>query len=130
VPLRQEDQEKTAVTTHFGIYHWLSMPFGLTNAPVPFQRALDIILSGFNWQLCLVYLDDVIIFFANAEQHVKDVDTVLHRSREAGVTLRASSPMAPTNQRPKRGTVWPFGRLERLGSAPKIGCDGAVTAQK
>jgi len=40
------DREKTAFTTHAGIFHWLSMPFGLTNAPATFQRALDIILSG------------------------------------------------------------------------------------
>ena len=35
----------------------------------------------------LVYLDDVVIFSASAEQHVKDVDVVLTRLREAGVTL-------------------------------------------
>jgi len=87
VPLRKEDREKTAFTTRAGIYHWLSMPFGLTNAPATFQRALDIILSGLKWQICLVYLDDVIIFSANAEQHIKDVDTVLTRLHEAGVTL-------------------------------------------
>jgi len=87
VPLRKEDQEKTALTTHCGVNHWLSMPFGLTNAPATFQRALDIILSGLKWQICLVYLDDIIIFSANAEHYVKDVDTVLHRLREAGVTL-------------------------------------------
>jgi len=87
LPLRKEDQEKTACTTHCGEYHWLSMPFCLTNAPATFQRALDTILSGLKWHICLVYLDDVIIFSANAEQHVKDVDTVLHRLREAGVTL-------------------------------------------
>jgi len=86
-PLRKDKQEKTAFTTHCGIYHWLSMPFGLTNAPATFQRALDIILSGLKWQICLVYLDDVIIFSANAEKLIKDVDTVLHRLREARVTL-------------------------------------------
>ena len=63
------------------------MPFGLTNAPATFQRALDIILSGLKWQICLVYLDNVIIFSANAEQHVKDFDTVQHRLREAGATM-------------------------------------------
>ena len=63
------------------------MPFGSTNAPAAFQRALDIILSRLKWQLCLVYLDDVIIFSASAEKHVKDVDVVLTRLREAGVTL-------------------------------------------
>jgi len=65
VPSRKEDQEKTAFTTHCGIYHWLLMPFGLTNAPATFQRALDSIHSGLKWQICLVYLDDVIIFSAN-----------------------------------------------------------------
>jgi len=97
VLLRKDDQEKTALTTHCGLNHWLSMTFGLTNAPATFQRALDIVLSGLNWQICLVYLDDVIIFSANAEQHVKDVDTVLHRLREAGVTphleIARGSPM-------------------------------------
>jgi len=44
-------------------------------------------LSGLKWQLCLVYLDDVTIFSASAEQHFKDVDVVLTRLREAGVTL-------------------------------------------
>jgi len=46
--------------------------------------------------------------------------------------LRASLPMAPTIRTTKRGTVWPFGRLEHwwLGSAPNLGCDGAVTAHK
>jgi len=79
VPLRSADREKTAFTTHTGIYHWLFMPFRLTNPPATFQRALDIILSDVQWQLCLVYLDDVIIFCACAQQHVKDVDVVLTR---------------------------------------------------
>jgi len=87
VPLRPADREKTAFTPHAGVYHWLSMPFRLTNAPATFQRALGIILSGLKWQLCLIYLDDVIVFSASAEQHVKDVDVVLTRLREAGVTL-------------------------------------------
>jgi len=87
VPLRKEDEEKTAFTTHCGTFHRLSMPFGLTSDPTTFQRALDVILSASKWQICLVYLNIVIILSANAEQHVKDVDIVLHRLRKAGVTL-------------------------------------------
>jgi len=59
----------------------------LTNAPATFQRALDIILSGLKWQICVIFLDDVIMFSEKAEQHVKDVTTVLHHLREAGVIL-------------------------------------------
>lgn len=78
MPLRKEDQETMAFNTHCVIYHWLSTPFGFTNAPATFQRALDINLAGLKWQLCLVYLDDVIIFSTKAEQLVKDIYTVLH----------------------------------------------------
>jgi len=87
VPLRKDDQKKTAFTTHCSINHWIFMPFDLKNALATFHRALDIILSGLKWQICLVYLDDVIIFSANAEQHVKDFDTVLDHLQEAGATL-------------------------------------------
>jgi len=41
VHLRPADREKTAFTTHAGVYHGLSMALGLTNAPATFQRALD-----------------------------------------------------------------------------------------
>jgi len=103
VPLRKDYEEKTAFTAHCGIYHWLSMPFGLKNAPAAILRALDIILSGLKWKICRVYLHDVIIFSTNAEQHVKDVDTVLHRLREAGVTLKLEN------------CTWFFGEVEYLG---------------
>jgi len=63
------------------------MPFWLTSAPDTFQQALDIVLSCLKWQLCLVYLGKVIITSASAEQHVRDVDVVLTRLREADVTL-------------------------------------------
>lgn len=87
VPLRKEDQEKTAFACHDGLFEWVVMPFGLTNAPATFQRALDIILSGLKWQICLVYLDDVIVFSKSAEEHVRHLDVVLTRLRKAGVTL-------------------------------------------
>jgi len=86
-PLRPADREKTAFTTNAGIFHWLSMPFGLTNATATFQRALDILLSGLKRQGFLFYLDDVIIFSASAEQHVKDVDVVFKWLRESGVSI-------------------------------------------
>ncbi len=45
------------------------MPFALTNAPATFQRTLDIFLSTYKWKTCLVYLDDVIIFSDDIEDH-------------------------------------------------------------
>ena len=38
------------------------LSFGLTNAPACFMRAMHLILKGFCFFFCLVYLDDIIIF--------------------------------------------------------------------
>jgi len=109
VPLRRKDQENTAFKLHGAIYHWLSMPFGLASAPATLQRALDIILSGLKSQLCLVYLDDFTMFSATPEQHVKDVDAVVTRQREAGVTLNLEK------------HTWFFDKVEYLGHIVRPG---------
>ena len=77
VPVAPEDRDKTTFTSYLGTYRYVRMPFGLRNAPPTFQRALDIILSVFRWQMCLIYLDDVIEFPRNAETHLRHVDKVV-----------------------------------------------------
>ena len=62
IPVAAKDQYKTPFTYHEGTYRYKRMPFGITNAPATFQRTLDIALSAFKWNSCLVYLDKVIVF--------------------------------------------------------------------
>ena len=88
VPVAHEDRDKTTFTTFMGTFRHKRMPFGLRNAPATFQRALDMILSGVRWQTCLVYIDDVIIFSRNVEDHLHHVDEVLTLLRRAGVSLK------------------------------------------
>ena len=86
LPVAQEHQDKTSFTSHFGTFRYTRMPFGLKNAPATFQRALDINLFGARWQICLVYLDDVIVFSQDLEQHLAQFDTLLKLPRNAGVS--------------------------------------------
>ena len=88
VPIAHEDRDKTTFTTHLGTFRHLRTPFGLSNAPATFQRALDIILSGVRWQTCLIYLDDVIIFFKNIKSHLGHVDEILKLLGQAVITLK------------------------------------------
>ena len=88
IPMREKDIPLTAFSSHQGLYEYVRMPFGLQGAPATFQRALDMILSGYRWQTCLIYLDDVIIFSQRAEDHLRDVDQVLDVLRHAGISLR------------------------------------------
>ena len=83
-------REKTAFATHCGLYEFLVMPFGLTNAPSSFQRVMECVLQGLNWKICLVYLDDVIIFSPTFEMHLQHLELVLQRFREANIKLKPS----------------------------------------
>ena len=64
------------------------MPFGLCNSPVTFQRLMELVLHGLQWQTCLIYLDDVIVYASTFDEHIRRVDEVLRRIKEAGLKLK------------------------------------------
>jgi len=48
------------------------------------------ILSEYLDIFCVAYLDDILIFSQNLEDHRKHVRTILKRVKETGLTLKAS----------------------------------------
>ncbi len=88
IMMHPDDVEKTAFVTHRGLYQFKVMPFGLVNAPMTFQRAMDMILSGLKYEICLCYLDDIIVFSRTWEEHLKNLRTVLERIKSAGIYLK------------------------------------------
>jgi hypothetical protein len=86
--MNNDDIAKTAFVTHRGLYEFKVMPFGLVNAPMTFQRAMDLILSGLKYEICLVYLDDIIVFGRTWKEHCDNLRTVLERLRSAGIYLK------------------------------------------
>ena len=62
VPVAEADTSKAAFVTPDGLYEFVRLPFGLNNAPSTFQRLIDRVLARLKWQMCLVYLDDVLVF--------------------------------------------------------------------
>jgi hypothetical protein len=87
VPIAEEDIEKFAFIVDNKLYEPVRMPFGSMNAPATFQRLIDRVLSGLTWQMCLVNIDDVIIFSKNFNQHLLDIKEVLKRFRLANLKL-------------------------------------------
>lgn len=85
VPVRQQDQHKTAFTTPYGLFQFRVMPFGLQGAPATFQRMMDVILQETH-DFAAAYLDDVII--RTWEDHLRHVSDILQRLQDAGLTVK------------------------------------------
>ncbi len=62
IKIAEKDKNKTAFSSHLGLYDFLCMHFGLIGAPETFSRILDKVLDGLIIKKCLVYLDDIIIY--------------------------------------------------------------------
>ena len=76
VGMSDDSQEKTAFTTHCGLYEFRVMPFGLCNAPATFQRLMEVVLHGLIRESCLVYLDDILVIGRTFKEHVENLAMV------------------------------------------------------
>ena len=90
VEVDEKDREKTAFATPDGLFEFTRMPFGLCNAPATFQRLMDLVLGGLQWNNCLVYLDDILIIGKTFDDHLHNLSLVLDRLRGAGLKLKPS----------------------------------------
>ena len=88
IALNKDAIKKTAFVTPFGKYEYLKVPFGLAQAPSYFPNLMNKVLNGLNFTLA--YLDDIIIFSETAEQHLKQIQIVLNRLRQAKLKLKKS----------------------------------------
>ena len=90
VGMDRDSQEKTAFTTHAGLYEFTVMPFGLCNAPATFQRLMESVLADLAREKCLVYIDDVLVIGHTFEEHLHNLEEVFARLEKAGLKLKPS----------------------------------------
>jgi ribosome-interacting GTPase 1 len=64
------------------------MLFGLTNAPASFQRYINKVLQEYLHSFVIAYLDDILIFLGEKEEHVQHVSKVLKKLQEADIKLK------------------------------------------
>jgi transposase InsO family protein len=91
VEMDPDDSKYTAFTAGcLGFYQWKRLPMGLSNSASTFQRVMETVMGSANLQSCLLYLDDIIVFAKDFEQHLQRLDNVLTKLEEAGLKLKPS----------------------------------------
>ncbi|KAL8442273.1 hypothetical protein Emed_007349 [Eimeria media] len=79
VRVSPEDRHKTAFRTLMGQFEWRVMPFGLKGAPSTFQASMNSIFLDMLGQGVLIYMDDVLVYAATLDEHLRLLDRVLAR---------------------------------------------------
>jgi hypothetical protein len=82
IRVREEDIPKTAFVTRYGSYEYTVMSFGLTNAPATFSRLMNYIFMEYLNKFIVVYLDDILVYSKNEEDHAEYLLLVLEKLRE------------------------------------------------
>ena len=88
MPIKEEHKSKTAFRASSGqLFEFNRLPFGLCNAPATFSRLMDNVFSGLSWEVCLYYLDDIIVFSKDWEEHLQWLWMVLSCLRDVNLRL-------------------------------------------
>lgn len=83
-----KDIEKTAFSVPNGHYEFLRMPFGLRNAPASFQCMMNEILEGLINKICVVYMDDILIFSTSLTEHMINLTKIFERLRKYNLKIQ------------------------------------------
>jgi hypothetical protein len=82
IKIHLEDVPKTAFSMRYDLYEYLVMSFDLTNTPAHFMYLMN---SGFMPELdkfMVVFIDDILVYSKNEEDHAEYLCVVLTRLRE------------------------------------------------
>ena len=87
VGMKKEDVPKTAFSTMYGQNEWKRMPQGLCGLAATFQRLIDYVMTGLQYETLIVYLEDIIEFGKYYNEHLQRLEEVLKRLQNANLKL-------------------------------------------
>ena len=68
---------QTVFSTRYGLFEFTSITFGLMTAPATYQQLMELALSGLQLSLCLIYLDNAIVFSKDFNEQADHLHKVL-----------------------------------------------------
>ena len=85
-----DDQSKNyvVINTHRGLFRYNRLRYGISLAPGIFQLTMETLLQGM--ANVVVYLDDILITGPTDKAHLKTLEEVLTKLKQAGLRLKES----------------------------------------
>jgi hypothetical protein len=80
--IRASNILKTAFITRYGLYKYMVMSFGLISAPAYFMYLMNKVFMEYLDKFMVVFIDDILIFSKNEEEHDKHLHMVLQKLTE------------------------------------------------
>ena len=85
-PLSKDSREYTTFTSSRGNFQFLRVPMGCKNSPAYFQNQLaNTVLPGLLYQICELYIDDVLIFGNTPTELLHNLVKVLERFQKHNI---------------------------------------------
>jgi len=85
VCIREGNKWNATFKTHYNHFEYVVIPFGLTNAPVVFQHLRKDVFHEYLNDFFVCYINDILIFSKNMEDHKHHVCLVLEKLWEVGL---------------------------------------------
>nr|XP_023026404.1 uncharacterized protein K02A2.6-like [Leptinotarsa decemlineata] len=83
--LDEKSQEMATLNTHKGLYRMKRLPFGVAPASATLQRSLEQLFQGMEG--VIIYMDDVVVTGRTTEELMRNLEMVLERMKDTGLTL-------------------------------------------
>lgn len=89
--IAEDSRQFTTFATPQGMFRFKRVAFGLCNAPTYFQSAMQReVLRELHGTACLLYIDDIIILGKSESDFLKNLEAVLKRLEENGISIKPS----------------------------------------
>ena len=98
IPLSAASKPLTAFCTDWNLYQYSRVPFGLATGAQVLTRLLDRVFHDLKFDFVYHYLDDVVVYSENFEEHLVHVKTVFDRLRSAGLTVKPEKVVFATQE--------------------------------
>ena len=87
IPIRDQDQEKTAFTANDKQYKFKRLPFGLCNSPSIYSELMTIVMKPFSKKEAVHFMDDILVYSKTVTEHIATLKRLFAAFRRAGMRI-------------------------------------------